>query len=41
MFEYSDGTKMRLELYVPKEGAFMPYVSCIDAANEVVLMYEG
>ena len=35
------GTKMRLELYVPKEGAFMPYVSYIDAANEVVLMYEG
>ena len=41
VFEYSDGTKMRLELYVPKEGAFMPYVSYIDAANEVVLMYEG
>lgn len=41
LFEYSDGAKMRLELYVPKEGAFMPYVSYIDAANDVVLMYEG
>lgn len=41
VFEYSDGVKMRVELYVPKEGAFMPYVSYIDAANDVVLMYEG
>lgn len=41
VFEYSDGVKMRIELYVPKEGAFMPYVSYIDAANDVVLMYEG
>ena len=27
VFEYSDGTKMRLEMYVKKEGAFMTYVS--------------
>lgn len=41
VFEYSDGVKMRVELYVPKEGVFMPYASYIDAANDVVLMYEG
>ena len=40
-FIYSDGTPLCIELYVPKEGAFMPYVSYIDAANEVVLMYDN
>lgn len=40
-FIYSDGTPLSIELYVPKEGAFMPYVSYIDAANEVVLMYDN
>lgn len=40
-FEYHDGTIMSVEIYVPKDGAFMPCVSYIDAANEVVLMYES
>lgn len=40
-FEYHDGTVMSVSVYVPKEGAFMPYVSYIDAVNDVVLMYEG
>lgn len=40
-FEYHDGTIMSVEIYVPKDGAFMPCVSYIDAANEMVLMYES